>query len=766
MKKIGIMTWIRYQNYGTALQATALSKVIQKLGGYEVFNIDYQPRPINDKFDYRISAVAKKAAQVIKGHLNPYYSTAKKTALYDAYLDKNLNITEPCNTEPELENLNRRMDAFVCGSDQIWSPSGFDPKYFLSFVRNPSKMVAYAPSIGLMNIKHPYVQGRMRFLINRFEHLSIREQQGADLIKELCGKEAKVVLDPTLLLLPSDWENIEKQAVYNESVMPKKYIICYFLGDYTRYMGKVREISRALHMPYFVIPQFKLQANQKDSIPFDVGPAEFLRLWSHSSYAITDSFHGTAFSLNFNIPFTVFKRFSAKDPINQNSRIFNILHITGMEGRLADEKNFHPSSDLMNCSFKYADEQLSLQRKESLSFLKDALEKAVSGRREREINVNEISLCCGCGACAAVCPVGAIRIEEDSYGFQHHKVDMNKCIRCGKCLQVCPYYEIQAPDLQKAKKLIAYRSKEFEHFTYSSSGGFSSDLAEYLSRKGYWVFGAVYDKKREIVRHIGIEPGNVEKLREIQGSKYLQSHTAEAFAKISRLSKDEKFVYFGTPCQVAALDKILRMQRRRDRAVLVDLICHGVPSQLLWRKYLIYIEKHFGIAEHPDVNFRSEKGGWHIRSIAISDGKRSYIEKDRKDPFYVFFRNALCDMSTCYDCPYRVRSAGDIKMGDFWGSLYEKDEKGVSMIIGVTDKGVNLIDELSGSKKKYDLNTYWTVQYPYNQQRPLFYEELIKNFKDENASLHDIRTEYAKGYEVKEKLGSIKGKVAGILRKK
>lgn len=104
---------------------------------------------------------------MIKGHLNPYYSTAKKTALYDAYLDKNLNITEPCNTEPELENLNRRMDAFVCGSDQIWSPSGFDPKYFLSFVRNPSKMVAYAPSIGLMNIKHPYVQERMRFLINR-----------------------------------------------------------------------------------------------------------------------------------------------------------------------------------------------------------------------------------------------------------------------------------------------------------------------------------------------------------------------------------------------------------------------------------------------------------------------------------------------------------------------------------------------------------------------------------------------------------------------
>ena len=104
-------------------------------------------------------------------------------------------------------------------------------------------------------------------------------------------------------------------------------------------------------------------------------------------------------------------------------------------------------------------------------------------------------------------------------------------------------------------------------------------------------------------------------------------------------------------------------------------------------------------------------------------------------------------------------------MGDFWGSLYE-DEKGVSMIIGVTDKGVNLIDELSGSKKKYDLNTYWTVQYPYNQRRPLVYEELIKNFKDENASLHDIRTEYAKGYEVKEKLGSIKGKVAGILRKK
>ena len=231
MKKVGIMTWIRYQNYGTALQASALSNTIKKLG-YGPFSIDYCPRAINDNSHYSLIEIYNKGIEFIKCIFNGQYTSERKSRLYKRYLSDNLNITEPCNTKVELADLNDQFDAFVCGSDQIWAPLVFDENYFLSYVRNPDKMIAYAPSIGLTKIDSPIVREKMKQLIGRFKHLSIREQQGAELIRRLCDKNAKVVLDPTLLLSPKEWKAFEQQAVYETSLLPNKYIICYFLGDY------------------------------------------------------------------------------------------------------------------------------------------------------------------------------------------------------------------------------------------------------------------------------------------------------------------------------------------------------------------------------------------------------------------------------------------------------------------------------------------------------------------------------------------------------
>lgn len=127
----------------------------------------------------------------------------------------------------------------------------------MSYIDDPNKIVAYAPSIGLTHIEDPIIAKEMKSLISRFRYLSVREQQGADLIQRLCNKKAEVVLDPTLLLSPEEWSIFAKQAAYDQNSLPNQYIICYFLGDYTRYMEKVKVISQALHMPYLVIPQFK-----------------------------------------------------------------------------------------------------------------------------------------------------------------------------------------------------------------------------------------------------------------------------------------------------------------------------------------------------------------------------------------------------------------------------------------------------------------------------------------------------------------------------
>lgn len=211
---------------------------------------------------------------------------------------------------------------------------------------------------------------------------------------------------------------------------------------------------------------------------------------------------------------------------------------------------------------------------------------------------------------------------------------------------------------------------------------------------------------------------------------------------------------------------MLRLNKCRNNAVLVDLICHGVPSQRLWKKYINELREKYGFSFHPEINFRSENGGWHVRSIAVADKGKVYLKNDRKDPFYVFFRNSLCDMPTCYECPYREKSGADIRMGDYWGPRFEKNEEGVSMVIGITEAGKNLINSLPGKKEEHPLQEYWTVQAPYNRQKPIFYDEVMEQLRNPDVPLARIRKEYARGYEAREKMGEIKNKVFRLLKRK
>lgn len=761
MKKVALMTWSQYHNFGTSLQVTATTYIMIGLG-YQVDVVNYIPHaklvtlPNYKNPNYYLNKIYNK----IKARKNKSIFDEAREQAFIQFLNEHITLTEECKTASDLFLLNEKYDTFVCGSDQIWAPSIYNGKYFLDFVEKPQKMVAYAPSIGLSKIEDPYVKNRMKENISRFTHLSVREEQGAKLIKEICNKEAKVVLDPTLLLTSNEWDTMaipigEKQ----------EYILCYFLGTNKDNWNHVYELSKRTNIPLKIIPVFEPDYERGHDIAEGVGPGEFLSLVKNASLICTDSFHGTAFSIIYNKPFYTYERFSSKDGNNQNSRIYNILKQLKLENRLIRDKR-KVSNHPLNCSYTDVNRQLDKKRKESKDFLESALNQSTSyDEKDGYIITNT---CCGCGACAIVCPTNAIEIKRDDKGFLKYFIDQEKCIRCGKCKTVCPFSSKGSVDIDKdTHSLYMLKSTDKKTLSTSASGGAGFEIAKALSMAGYDVVGCTYDKEKREAVHQLVDDGDVEGLNIFKGSKYLQSNTRAVFDEV--ISKTEKAAIFGTPCQIAGIDLLLRSKNKRDHYVLVDLICHGVPSQHIWKKYIEEGSKRYGYGLSPEVRFRDKSKSWRDKHIKVEGNNKMYTKNENKDLFYRFFLLRHSDMEACYECNFRTSSSADIRIGDYWGPRYVDDKKGVSMVIAMTEIGESLLANLKAEDKieleRKECIEYWTVQYPENPVKPVFYNELIKDLKDKNKPLDEIANFYCSGFEFHKKIQKPYSRLRSFIRK-
>lgn len=761
MKKVALMTWSQYHNFGTSLQVTASTFTMKKLG-YQVDVVNYIPHAkLVTLIDYKnINHYTAKIKKKIKNRKSKSIIDQDREKAFVNFLNKNISLTEKCKTDSDLFLLNEKYDAFVCGSDQIWAPSIFNDKYFLSFVERPQKMIAYAPSIGLSKIEDPYVKNRMAENISRFEHLSVREAQGAKLIKEICNKEAKVVLDPTLLLTGNEWDTM---AIPKNENNP--YILCYFLGTNKDNWSHAYELSKKTNIPLKIIPVFSPDYERGHDVADGVGPGEFLNLVKNASMICTDSFHGTTFSIIYNKPFYTYERFSSKDGNNQNSRIYNILKLLELEDRLVKDTKVISSNPLV-CDYTNANEQLELKRNESKSYLESALSKATKDETPYDYKIT--NTCCGCGACSIMCPTNAIEIKRDEKGFLKSFIDQEKCIRCKKCKTVCPFSANKAVDIDKDRhNLYMLKSLDKKILNTTASGGAGYEISEALSIAGYDVVGCIYDKeKREAVHRIA-KAGDLNSLNVFKGSKYLQSSTDEAFNDV--INDTNKAVVFGTPCQIAGIDLLLKSKNRREDYILVDLICHGVPSQNLWSKYIKEGSEKYGYGESPDVKFRDKSKGWRVMHMNIEGESKKYVKKDVKDLLYRFFLLGNCYMEACYECNFRTSSSADIRIGDYWGPRYKDDKEGVSMVIAMTEAGENLLGILKKDNKieldQKECIEYWTVQYPENPIKPVFYNELLKDLADETKPLDEIAEFYCSGFEFYKKLVKPYGLVRSLIRK-
>ena len=205
--------------------------------------------------------------------------------------------------------------------------------------------------------------------------------------------------------------------------------------------------------------------------------------------------------------------------------------------------------------------------------------------------------CCGCSSCFQKCPKNAIRMEENLEGFLYPVIDRDKCIDCGSCSKVCP----QLKKIEKISlgypKAYAMRNKNLDELSKSSSGGIFSVLANYVIDNGGVVFGAAYDSKLNI-NHI--KATTKEELSPIRSSKYVQSNIGNSYREAEKILKNGQYVLFtGTPCQIAGLKSYL--MKDYEKLITADIICHGVPSQKLFHKYLDYLSENIYHVFHDEI---------------------------------------------------------------------------------------------------------------------------------------------------------------------
>lgn len=752
------MTWFSYENYGTVLQAIALQRILSH-GGAEPFLIDYSPRATKERCErVDMVALAKKAVGKFKDHSSTPYHSSARSELFAAFLTEYAETSEPVNSAPELRALASSAAACICGSDQVWSPTCFDENYFLPFVDDPAKRIAYAPSFGASNIVDPEIRQRTAELVGGFGSLSARESRGVELIGELAGRKAELVLDPTLLFDYAGWKDLLGGG--SELEKPNKYVLCYFLGDPSRYRRAVSSYAEFLGLPIIVIPTFN---DQRENVPpFEVGPKEYVELLSGASYVLTDSFHGVAFATNFNKPFSVFKRFSDSDQKSQNSRITGFLELMRLSERLVDPEGALASE---TCDFSIANRALEDLRRSSMAYLEKSLEIAFKTYTEGEKPKKPIHItdqCCGCGACAVVCPRKAVAVSENVDGFQAYSIDDGLCVACGACVKVCPMATISAPSLRNALGMCSYKSADKVSLTMSSSGGLCNDLSVFLLAKDYRVFGCAYDREQDAAVVVEVDE---DKVNSLKGSKYIQARSAEALAKAS--DGDGRVAFFGTPCQIAGLDALLRQKSMRDSAVLVELICRGVPTANLWRRYIEERVERDGVGRHPDVQFRWKANGWSsVKMMRVMGGARDYSAAEPKDDFYAFFGQGLCNAKSCYECPYRERSAADVRTGDYWGPRFSDDCEGVSMAVVMTERGRAIVEELANLGAEVNaqkLQEYWDCQQPYNQGLPIMWGDIIVELARGDKALSALRRRYCGGYDQRRRLMKAKAVVKKIL---
>ena len=665
---IGIMTFHWAANHGALLQTYALQETLSQLiPDCTVSVVDYKPA----QYDMSLKrAIRSRSFKVIRNNLKDI----KKERILAPFRER-FHKTYRYYSVNQLLKRPPHCDVFIAGSDQIWNEfytlNGEGQKtsaYYLPFHAG-AKHISYAASFGTTQLK-PEMRAYILPYLRRLDAVSVREKTGKQLLDEM-GVPCQIVCDPSALLPTEAYRDIA------EAPFSGSYTAKYFLrGESAAARQAIRTTAGPIQDCSLLPMEQWLGA---------IGNAEFL---------LTNSFHGMMVALKMHTPFAVFLTEGALSGMNDRfATILELLHLTD---RIVTSDNPVQVVQTRTIDWTRVDQQMEAYISDSVAFLKT---HCTPLKKSGPITHYRNAECCGCTACEQICPKKCIQMVSDSEGFLYPQVDTEACIHCGKCIDVCPIRN--TPITQQGTPVtqaFVARATDQALVRGSSSGGVFTILAQYVLQQQGVVFSvAMSDDCRQAV-YKKVE--NVSQLAEIRGSKYVQSNKNDVFLQVKQsLDAQRQVLFCGTPCDVNGIYNYLQQTNTpMDHLLLVDFICHGVPSPLVWERYVEF-RQNAAKATAQTAEFRNKAFGWSqfSMSITFSNGKTYLADKDR-DPFLRGFLADLYLRPSCHECAAKgERRVSDLTVGDAWGlsHMLDNDDRGASVIMIHSSKMRSVISQLN-----------------------------------------------------------------------
>ncbi|WP_434798766.1 Coenzyme F420 hydrogenase/dehydrogenase, beta subunit C-terminal domain [Terrisporobacter vanillatitrophus] len=351
------------------------------------------------------------------------------------------------------------------------------------------------------------------------------------------------------------------------------------------------------------------------------------------------------------------------------------------------------------------------------------------------IEIKKKSECCGCYGCTNVCPKQCIDMNIDNEGFWYPKVNKDICIGCGLCEKVCPVIS-ETKKEEFNTKAYACKNKNEKVRLSSSSGGVFTNLCEYVIKNNGVVFGAGFNENFEVEHS---EATTIEECEKFRGSKYVQSKIGNTYNHAKRYLDEGKIVLFsGTQCQIKGLS--LYLKKKYKSLILVDIICHGVPSPLVFDLYKTNLKKKYN-SDIERIGFREKDKGWKEFSYEtkFKNGER-YIKTLHEDTYMKGFLKDLYLRPSCYECKAKnFTNNSDISLADYWGVQNKHsefdDDKGISLILVNSKKGQEIFYKIDDNMEIVETDLDYATSYnpcivksvKYNQERDRFFKKLNGN---------------------------------------